>query len=385
MKKSQFWSSQPVGLCDRDTMPGPIQSSLQREKIRTEPYECPPGLHIITFDHKEDIHIDRVHRFLSAHYVEDDSGNIRLLYEPDFLRWFLQQGEDDWAVGLERGEDKELVGFISAVKRNVVLMGKDRNVAEVNLLCVHKDYRKELALAPLLIKEITRRVNLYGIFNAIYTSGSLLPQRPFHTARYFHKYLDLDRANEFGFCAYPDVSIAKLHWEFKFKKSSLQDGEYMYLLRRAKEEDFPTIVEMMNNRSELIVKELFSVEKLKTMECCRQIQLYVVEKVDKVSKERKLCGFMSTFDQDILSVRDGKRLKLTYMHYFCGDVSTALNALLYNLQKQGRDVFSIITIGQGIEVIKEMNMLPGSGFLHYYMYNYRLPVLGSSNVSYLVF
>jgi glycylpeptide N-tetradecanoyltransferase len=45
---------------------------------------------------------------------------------------------------------------------------------EINFLCVHKKLRSK-RLAPVLIKEVTRRVNLKGIFQAVYTAGAVLP------------------------------------------------------------------------------------------------------------------------------------------------------------------------------------------------------------------
>jgi glycylpeptide N-tetradecanoyltransferase len=48
-------------------------------------------------------------------------------------------------------------------------------MCEINFLCVHKKLRSK-RLAPVLIKEVTRRVNLRGIFQAVYTAGVLLPK-----------------------------------------------------------------------------------------------------------------------------------------------------------------------------------------------------------------
>lgn len=47
-------------------------------------------------------------------------------------------------------------------------------MVEINFLCVHKKLRLK-RMAPVLIKEITRRVNLEGIFQAVYTAGVVLP------------------------------------------------------------------------------------------------------------------------------------------------------------------------------------------------------------------
>ena len=55
-------------------------------------------------------------------------------------------------------------------------------MVEINFLCVHKKLRAK-RLAPVLIREITRRVNCKGIFQAVYTAGVVLP-KPVGTCRY---------------------------------------------------------------------------------------------------------------------------------------------------------------------------------------------------------
>lgn len=49
-----------------------------------------------------------------------------------------------------------------------------KDCSEINFLCIHKKLRAK-RLAPVLIKEITRRCNIRGIFQAIYTAGIFLP------------------------------------------------------------------------------------------------------------------------------------------------------------------------------------------------------------------
>lgn len=55
-------------------------------------------------------------------------------------------------------------------------------MVEINFLCVHKKLRSK-RVAPVLIREITRRVNLQGIFQAVYTAGVVLP-KPVGTCRW---------------------------------------------------------------------------------------------------------------------------------------------------------------------------------------------------------
>jgi glycylpeptide N-tetradecanoyltransferase len=62
------------------------------------------------------------------------------------------------------------------------------DIVEINFLCVHKKLRSK-RVAPVLIREITRRVNLNGIFQAVYTAGVVLP-KPITTCRYWHRSLN---------------------------------------------------------------------------------------------------------------------------------------------------------------------------------------------------
>ena len=75
---------------------------------------------------------------------------------------------------------------------------------EINFLCIHKKLRSK-RLAPVLIKEITRRCYLLGIFQAIYTGGVVLP-KPVSTCRYFHRSLDWLKLYEVGFSPLPSTS-----------------------------------------------------------------------------------------------------------------------------------------------------------------------------------
>ena len=70
-------------------------------------------------------------------------------------------------------------------------------MVEINFLCVHKKLRSK-RLAPVLIKEITRRVNRCNIWQAAFTAGALLP-RPFATCRYWHRSLNPKKLTDVGF------------------------------------------------------------------------------------------------------------------------------------------------------------------------------------------
>ncbi len=62
-------------------------------------------------------------------------------------------------MGVRISKTKKLYGFISGIPVRTIVQDKEIAMAEINYLCVHKKLR-EKRLAPVLIKEITRRVNL---------------------------------------------------------------------------------------------------------------------------------------------------------------------------------------------------------------------------------
>lgn len=69
-----------------------------------------------------------------------------------------------------------------------------KRMVEINFLCVHKKLRSK-RVAPVLIREITRRVNLEGIFQAVYTAGVVLP-KPVSTCRYASPYSSTRRVKD---------------------------------------------------------------------------------------------------------------------------------------------------------------------------------------------
>ena len=94
-----------------------------------------------------------------------------------------------------------MLAFISGTPLKVVIERQTVKMAEINFLCAHKRLRSK-KIAPLMIKEITRKVNLSNVWQAIYTSGALFPT-PFGAAIYFHRNLNPVKNFETGFSGKP--------------------------------------------------------------------------------------------------------------------------------------------------------------------------------------
>jgi glycylpeptide N-tetradecanoyltransferase len=115
----------------------------------------------------------------------------------------------EWHVGIRSGA--KLCAFISAIPTDMRVRKNTMASAEVNFLCIHKKLRGK-RLAPVLIKEITRRVNLEGVWQAIYTGGVVLP-KPVSTCRYYHRAINWKKLYEVGFSPCP--SNSKPEWQVR--------------------------------------------------------------------------------------------------------------------------------------------------------------------------
>ena len=91
--------------------------------------------------------------------------------------------------------------MITGIPVNLKINGIERMSAEINFLCVHAGLRAK-RLAPILIKEVTRRINLKGIFQAVYTAGAKIPT-PFSGATYWHRSLNPKKLLDVRFSSKP--------------------------------------------------------------------------------------------------------------------------------------------------------------------------------------
>ncbi|XP_037702571.1 glycylpeptide N-tetradecanoyltransferase 2 isoform X2 [Choloepus didactylus] len=185
----QFWDTQPVPkLNEVVTSHGAIEPD--KDNVRQEPYSLPQGFMWDTLDLGVAEVLTELHTLLNENYVEDDDNLFRFDYSPAFLLWALRPPGwlPQWHCGVRVSSNKKLVGFISAIPASIRVYDSVKKMVEINFLCVHKKLRSK-RVAPVLIREITRRVNLEGLFQAVYTAGVVLP-KPVATCRYWHRSLN---------------------------------------------------------------------------------------------------------------------------------------------------------------------------------------------------
>jgi glycylpeptide N-tetradecanoyltransferase len=113
-------------------------------------------------------------------------------------------------------------------------------MAEINFLCVHKLLRTK-RLAPILIREVTRRVNRCDQWQAIYTAGVVIPT-PIAATTYYHRSLNPKKLVEVGFSSKPaGTPMARYMKMHKVPENTTTPG-----LRAMQKKDVPVVHKLLN-------------------------------------------------------------------------------------------------------------------------------------------
>jgi glycylpeptide N-tetradecanoyltransferase len=94
----------------------------------------------------------------------------------------------------------------------------------------------------VLIKEVTRRVNLTDVWQAVYTAGVVLP-KPVARCRYFHRSLDPKKLIECRFSSLPPKTSLQSH----LKKLKLPARPSIPGLRPMIDSDVPEVQRLLSD------------------------------------------------------------------------------------------------------------------------------------------
>jgi len=177
----KFWGNQPVAqtkqqLVDCETE-RPIDAIKTQDDIKQTPLTLPDQFSWYDVDIDNPEELESIYSLLRDHYVEDDDNMFRFDYSKDFLKWALKPPgwKKEWHLSVRSNKGKKpFLGFITAIPATICVQFQPHKMVEINFLCIHSKIRKH-RLAPVLIREITRRVNVNNIFQAVYTAGVTLP------------------------------------------------------------------------------------------------------------------------------------------------------------------------------------------------------------------
>ncbi|XP_072109843.1 glycylpeptide N-tetradecanoyltransferase 2 isoform X2 [Mobula birostris] len=328
----QFWDTQPVPkLNEVVTTHGSIEPD--KENIRQEPYSLPQGFMWDTLDMGNTEELKELYTLLNENYVEDDDNMFRFDYSPQFLQC-------------------------------------EKKMVEINFLCVHKKLRSK-RVAPVLIREITRRVNLEGIFQAVYTAGVVLP-KPVATCRYWHRSLNPRKLVEVKF----SHLSRNMTLQRTMKLYRLPDTPKTTGLRPMEEKDVKRVQELLfNYLKQFELAPVMNEEEVTHWLMPREniIDTYVVEGSDGI-----LTDFVSfyTLPSTVMHHPVHKNLKAAYSFYNVHTetpLSDLMNDALIIAKSKGFDVLNALDLMENKTFLEKLKFGIGDGNLQYYLYNWRCP------------
>ena len=363
---------------DRAALPeGPIVPDKPAAEIRAEPYTMPTGFEWSNVDVKDDAQRQELYTLLANNYVEDDDALFRFDYSQDFLLWAVTPPgyHKELHFGVRSSKTKKLVGFISGIPAHVQVYEKEMDVVEINFLCVHKKLRSK-RLAPVLIKEVTRRANRMGIFQAVYTAGQLLPV-PVSTARYYHRSLNPKKLVNVGFSRPTQrMTLARMCKLYKLPEKPHTPG-----MRPMEAKDVEEVHQLLNKYlTRFSLRTIFSKEDVAHWLLPRPgvIDSFVVE-----SNDGKVTDFLSFYHLASTILNQNDSLYAAYSYYNVAHTvsfeSLMKDALILAKQK-GSDVFNALDLMDNHPIFDALKFGMGDGQLHYFIFNWNCAEMPSEKV-----
>ncbi|RVW52066.1 Glycylpeptide N-tetradecanoyltransferase 1 [Vitis vinifera] len=314
---------------------GPIEQPAPLSEVKQEPYNLPNLYEWITCDIDSEETCMEVYNLLTNNYVEDDENMFRFNYSKEFLRWALRPPAR------------------IRVRDDIVTM------AEINFLCVHKKLRSK-RLAPVMIKEVTRRVHLENIWQAAYTAGVVLPT-PISTCQYWHRSLNPKKLIDVGFSRLG----ARMTMSRTIKLYKLPDSTVTPGFRQMELHDVPAVTRLLRNYlSQFAVAVDLDENDVEhwLLPTENVVDSYLVESPE-THEITDFCSFY-TLPSTILGNQNYSTLKAAYSYY---NVSTKtpllqlMNDALIVAKRKDYDVFNALDVMQNETFLKELKFGPGDG------------------------
>uniref|UniRef100_A0A2P2IYQ4 Glycylpeptide N-tetradecanoyltransferase n=1 Tax=Rhizophora mucronata TaxID=61149 RepID=A0A2P2IYQ4_RHIMU len=375
-KIHKFWETQPVGQfkdVGHTSLPeGPIEPPTALSEVKQEPYNLPNLYEWITCDIDSEEMCNEVYKLLTTNYVEDDENMFRFNYSKEFLQWALRPPGyfKSWHIGVRVKSSKKLVAFITGIPVRIRVHDDIINMAEVNFLCVHKKLRSK-RLAPVMIKEVTRRVHLENIWQAAYTAGVVLPT-PISSCQYWHRSLNPKKLIDVGFSRLgARMTMSRTIKLYKLPEATATPG-----FRKMELHDVPGVTRLIRNYlSQFVIAPNFDENDVEHWVLPKEdvVDSYLVESPE-THEITDFCSFY-TLPSSILGNQNYSTLKAAYSYY---NISTKtpllqlMNDALIVAKCKDYDVFNALDVMHNESFLKELKFGPGDGKLHYYLYNYRI-------------
>ena len=395
-KEFKFWKTQPVPQFNIDIKVdfGPIIKDNNIENVQKEPYTLPEGFEWKDVDLDASNDMDKLYEFLKSNYIGDESHLFGTDYSKDWLKWYLSPPEMDkeWLVSVVKEDKikkkKKMIGFISAIPTKISINNTEIIMAKVDFLCVKKEFRNR-RLTPVLIQEITRRINLKNIWQGVYKTFSFVP-KSFTKSEYFYRSINLKKLLDAQYTYLPN---AKISVGAAIKKYELPDEPKISGFRKMEEKDIEQIYNLISEKNQKYkVHEVLSKKDVEHWFLPRNNIVYTYVLEDEGNKITDFCSFygiqrtiLNNMNNNNISAKN-KKLNFAFSLINCNNtisMKELLRSAIILAKQNNFDAYHCIDYKENSENFKELLFTEKIGKMKYYFYNFVYPDSPIDEVSFL--
>ncbi|KAK2963855.1 putative Glycylpeptide N-tetradecanoyltransferase [Blattamonas nauphoetae] len=382
-KTHAFWGTQPVPAKPSEQVKSfeeahPLEDVEEKMKhIRKTPLPLPQEFEWFNLDETNDEQLTELYTLLRENYVSDSDAWFRFAYSKPMLKWAINAPGTvkEYKCGVRVAGTSTMVAFISAVPTVVAVGGGEIKAVIIDFLCVHKSLR-EKRLAPVLIKEITRRVNLRGTFQAVYTAGTVIPT-PYTAAHYYHRSISVEKLLDVHFTGIPKMmNVPRLKKLYRVEDAVETPG-----WRKFRGGDAPVVREKLNEylRSNFKVAQLFKTDEDVIHSFKPRPNIVYSFVAESPTKDIDAFGSFYCVTNECPKSDKHPSIEIGYIYYYFTNGRVPLVELIGNLiveaKKVGMDVVNALDVMKNKEMFTELKFGKGDGTLNYYLFNFNIPAL----------
>jgi glycylpeptide N-tetradecanoyltransferase len=368
-KPSKFWVNEPVIPRGGTVEVEGVLDPKEIDDVQKDPYRLVKGFSWSQVDTSDPAQREELYEFLRQHYVTHPQNSFTFAYSAEFLNWALHAPgwRPEYLVGLRADQTGKLAAFISAIPASVIVRGKRLDIVAVDFLSIHHKLRSR-NLAPLMIRELTRRVNLAGIFQAIYTVGKVITE-PVCATQYYHRLVSYEKLVAIKFTA-PETGASLQKQITAHRLPTLHLDAFRVMI----EEDVPVVTVKLNEYlAQFKFSQVFDEAQVAHWFLPRQniVGSYVFD-----DKKEGITGFISFYvvPSTVKGVPQYTSYTSAYLFYYFAKPSQLTNiaraAMEVAHHQFGADVINCLNVLHNEQLIGSLKFVPGDGKLHYYLYNY---------------
>lgn len=379
MNHHKFWKDQPV-IQDNDNQELKISKEIQNLTASPNPLNLSKDFEWYELDLNNENDLDNLYQLLANHYLEEEDEIYRAVYSKNLLKWALMSPnyKSWWHIGIRVKTNKKLVAFISAIPSNISIHDEIKKMVIIDFLCVHKKLRSK-RLAPVLIKEITRRAVLEGYVQAIYTSGKYY-QKELSKMCYFHRTINVQKMIDIEFQSLKPKMTMKLT-----KRLYALPEQPTLNIRPLEEKDIPKVFSLFQSYiSQFKVYPIFTEAEFQHWFLPKDkdiLYCYVV-----LNENNQITDMFSFFclPSNVLKHKNKYSEFRSAFSFYNITTKTSYKDLIQNAlivaKNNNFDIYTCLDIMENETVFSELKFGRAGGNLFLYLYNWQSPILEPKNV-----